>query len=112
MKLNGPHDHNVLVALGAKRVQDITDDDGVVTGVSVEPKISVARYDAELKARQTKAAATQALAESEAVVMSCFEAGVPFPEEWRHYRKTLRAIAEHGTGDDDLPPRPEAPAGI
>lgn len=49
--LQGVFDHRVLIGLGATRVADVTDEDGAVTGVDVQPDgLDVSGYAAALAA--------------------------------------------------------------
>lgn len=59
-------------------------------------------------------AATLALRSSNDVVMRCYEAGIPLPQEWKDYRNTLR-VCETATAinsSSELPNKPALPPEI
>jgi hypothetical protein len=60
-----------------------------------------------------QATAQEALAASDITVSRCYENAVSLPEEWKAYRKSLRAIVSAQSGDatQPLPRRPVYPSG-
>jgi hypothetical protein len=60
-------------------------------------------------ADEIKRQARTALVDSDTVAMRCIKAGVAYPEEWKKYDASLRAIASSGKGT--MPTQPAFPAG-
>lgn len=56
--------------------------------------------------------AEQAHTDSDRVLMSCFEAGVPLPKEWQAHRKALRKIIDDPSNVKALPKPPALPNGL
>lgn len=54
------------------------------------------------------ASAQSELDKSDMVAIRCFKSGVEFPDDWKQYVASLRAIVNIGTGD--LPIRPNFPS--
>lgn len=83
-----------------------------ITEVGITPPTGYLTADpGPTPAQATKELAVQALADSQNVLMGCYEAGIPFPSAWRAYRTALKAIVA-GNGATTLPTAPAMPDGI
>lgn len=81
----------------------------VITDVGVSPPDGHLTTD---PGPTLKERATLELADTQSLVLACYEAGIVFPPEWRAYRTALRALATGATTASEMPLRPADPDGI
>lgn len=81
----------------------------VITDVGVSPPEGHLTTD---PGPTLKERATLELANTQSLVLACYEAGIAFPPEWRSYRTALRAIAAGTSSASGMPARPADPDGL
>lgn len=85
----------------------------VVTGFIIDDTFTQVWQTRDKTEEETKANnifnATNWLRVSDRVAIRCFKMGVDFPQEWKDYVITLRAIVDSGIGT--MPDMPEYPVG-
>lgn len=81
----------------------------VITEYGVTPPVGHLTADPGPTLQQQ---AGQELSATQAIVMACYEAGIPFPADWRAYRVALRAIVAGTSAAVTMPTRPADPEGL